>query len=103
MPRLPHAGHQLIAEIQSLLPEARITSSDEDGFSVYRTLHWDETTEKKIGEALKVSLEHDPRVEVLRSRGVTFVSTIYADTRDEFNLAKAQAILHPTKKGRKKS
>lgn len=102
MPRLPHAGHQLVTEIQNLFPAARMKSSDVDGFGVFRTLHWDDATEKKLGEALTAALAHDQRVEVMRKQGVTFVSTIRADTRDEFNLSKANDIINPPKKGRGK-
>lgn len=102
MPRIPHAMSQLQDEIVSLHPAATFEWSDPDGFGIYRTLHWDDRTDAKLSQALTIALGHDPRIEVRRWNGVTFVATTRADYRDTFNLEAVQNVLEPPTKGSRK-
>lgn len=98
MPRIPLAMGRLIDQVSKINPSVEVALTEPDGFRVYRRVKFDAATMKIAGDALRMVAKDDPRIKVMDSDGIRFVSTIDADRADEFSVLAVQAILKPTMK-----
>lgn len=96
MPRLPYAAETLLAQAKSKNKSAKMSpSGDPDGLDVFRTVTFDKASSKYLAPLI----EHlgDPRIvdhsvskDVL---SVTFSPRPLADSRDDFPLGDAEAVV----------
>lgn len=96
MARLVGAARQLIAQVEDLMPDAKIKVLDEvDGLGFQRSIRLDHATAKRVGAALDVI--KDPRIsKITRSSSgvkITFVADTRADFKQPYELAEVLAVL----------
>jgi hypothetical protein len=101
MPRLPHGAATLIEQVKELRKSAKYEQGEPDGFGVVRSVTFDKSTSKWLGDALDY-VDDDRIVDVTTEKDQTTVhfstESAVADQRDRYPLAEAIEVAEDEKK-----